>query len=305
MSKSLDRLALLETFARIAERGSISAAARDLGLSQASASRQLKALEDKLGTQLIRRTTHALSLTAAGENLLRDARGLIADWSALEERHGASERDVAGPLKIVAPIGLGQGPLADIAFRFQTAHPRVGLEWILEDEPIRFSEVGCDCWVKVGPVPDDRLVLRALGRIERLVVAAPSLFDSAAPRRPDDVMRLPCAALAPFEGGRIALTNSAGQRISLAPEVRLSTNNIFALHRAALRGIGIAVMPRWFVAEDLAAGRLVDLLPDWRAATLTLNAAFLPVRYQPRRLMLFLETLAGELATVPGLLPAG
>jgi len=80
MSKPLDRLTLLETFARISDRGSISAAARDLGLSQASASRQLKELEDRLGAQLIRRTTHSIALTPAGQALLRDARELIAGW---------------------------------------------------------------------------------------------------------------------------------------------------------------------------------------------------------------------------------
>lgn len=301
MSKPLDRLTLLETFARIAERGSISAAARDLGLSQASASRQLKDLEDRFGSQLIRRSTHSLSLTSAGLDLLRDARELTAGWEALEDRHGAADREVRGALNVVAPVALGQLYLADIALRFQLAHRSVAIGWQLKDEMIRFAEVGCDCWIKVGTVPDDTLIVRELGKVERLIVAAPDLTGPGQFGSPEQVAGLPCAALQPFEGGNIAVSDMAGDTFVIKPDVRLSTNNIFALHRAALMGVGFAVLPRWFVEEDLASGRLIDLLPDWRAATLTVNAAFLPSRYQPKRLLLFLEHLAGEFGAIPGI----
>ena len=301
MSRPLDRLTLLETFARIAERGSITAAGRDLGLSQASASRQLKELEDRLGAQLVRRTTHDLSLTPAGREVLQEARALIAGWQAFEERHGAPDREAKGRMKIVAPVALGQLHLADIALRFQLDHPGVTIDWHLDDEPIRFAEIGCDCWIKVGPVPDDTLILRALGRVERLLVAAPALVASRRPKTPKEVAALPCAALDPFEGGQIGLTSKTGKTARIAPEVRVSTNNIFALQRAALLGLGFAVLPRWFVEPDLAAGRLVDLLPAWRAATLSINVAYLPARHQPRRLTLFLEALASGVAAIPGI----
>jgi len=304
MSRPLDRLSLLETFARIAERGSITAAARDLGLSQASASRQLKELEDRLGAQLVRRTTHALSLTPAGQDVLRDAGALIAGWSAFEERHGAPDREVKGRMKVVAPVALGQLHLADIALGFQLAHPGVTIAWQLDDDPIRFAELGCDCWIKVGAVPDETLILRELGRVERLLVAAPALLGSRRLRGPEDLAAWPCAALDPFEGGRIGLTSRGGRTARIAPEVRVSTNNIFALHRAALRGVGFAVLPRWFVQDDLDAGRLVDLLPAWRPATLTIGVAYLPARHQPRRLTLFLQALASGIGAIPGIAPA-
>ncbi len=301
MSKPLDRLTLLETFARIAERGSISQAARDLGLSQASVSRQLKDLEDRLGTVLIRRTTHSLALTPAGQGLLQDARELTTGWTALEERHGPSGRQVKGPLKIVAPVALGQHHLADIACRFQRAHPAVTITWLLQDEAIRFAEIGCDCWIKVGAVPDDALIVRELGRVERLLVAAPDLVSPRKDFTPEEVAGLPCVALDPFEGSRIGLTSRDRATATLTPHVSFSTNSIFAQHRAALNGAGFAVMPRWFVEADLETGRLVDLLPDWRAATLTINAAFMPTRFQPRRLALFLDRLTTDVPGIPGI----
>ena len=301
MSKPLDRLTLLETFARIADRGSISAAARDLGLSQASVSRQLKDLEDRFSTVLVRRTTHSLALTPAGQELLRDARALASDWTALEERHASSDRQVKGQLKVVAPVALGQHHLADIACRFQREHPAIAITWLLQDEPIRFAEIGCDCWIKVGAIPDDTLIVRDLGRVERLLAASPDLIGRRRGLTPDCVARLPCAALAPFEGGRIGLTSRDGAAATLTPRVSISTNSISAQYRAALNGAGFAVLPRWFVEADLDAGRLVDLLPDWRAATLTVNAAFMPARLQPRRLTLFLDRLGAEVPRIPGI----
>ena len=303
MSKALDRLTLLETFVRIAEAGSISAAARDLGVAQPSASRQLAQLETRLQTQLIRRNTHSLTLTEAGTELLADARELIGGWETLEEKHVGGDGRIEGRLKIVAPVALGQSALARIAGRFQRNHPAVQLNWQLEDRPIRFAEVGCDLWIKVGDVPDDRLVVRRLGAVERLLVASRVLVTK--PLRngtPQDVRHLPLIALEPFEGERIPLRRRGGRSTTLAPSVRMRTNNIFAVREYALDGVGMAVLPRWFVAAELAAGRLVDVLPQWRAMSLALHVAYLPATRQPLRLRAFLDRLEEEVPKIDGVM---
>ncbi|MGF1475517.1 MAG: LysR family transcriptional regulator [Geminicoccaceae bacterium] len=299
----MDRLSLLATFARVAERGSISAAARDLGLSQPSVSRQLAELERLLGVELARRTTHELTLTETGRELLGDGRALLASWDALEERYRADAEMLTGKLKVVAPIALGQAHLVDIALRFQKQHPGITLDWRLDDETIRFTEVGCDCWIKVGMVPDDRLIIRSLGEVERLIVAAPSLLGSGPAQMPSNVEKWPLAALAPFEGGRIRLTNRQGQARVIEPEVRFITDNIVALRQATLSGVGFAVLPRWFIQAELDEGRLIDPLPNWRALPLTVRAAFLPSRRQPRRLRRFLDHLQQEMTTISGIAP--
>ena len=301
MSRTLDRITLLETFVRIAERGSISAAARDLGLSQPSVSRQLAELENRFSAQLARRTTHELSLTPAGQDLMRDARQLIDGWHALAERHGQGQAQVKGKLKIVAPVALGQLHLADLMLQFQVDHPEVSIDWQLDDEPIRFAETGCDCWIKVGAVPDDSLIVRPLARVERLIVAAASLAGRYEVRSPSDIERLPFAALGPFDGAEITLRSTSGRIRHINPDVAMSTNNIFALHRAALTGAGAVVLPRWFVNDDLKAGRLVDMLPDWRAPILTINIAYLPGRHQPIRLKKFIDHLYEGIIGLPGL----
>ena len=296
MTKSLDRLTLLETFVRIAERGTISAAARDLGLSQASASRQLSDLEDRLGMELIIRTTHSLSLTKAGETCLREARLLLADWEGFADRFAGEADRIEGDLKIVAPLALGQTAAVDAAIKFQRDNPGVRLEWILEDAPVRFSEVGCDLWIRIGGVPDDTLIVQPLAEVERLIVAAPGFLKTARLRHPRGLNNEPCAALTPFEGGRIPLFHRQGREFSLDARVDFASNNIFAVLKVVLQGNAYAVLPKWLIAGHLSAGELVDVLPTWRAEALTINAAFAPSRRQTRRLRAFLDTMSNELS---------
>ncbi|MEM8816098.1 MAG: LysR family transcriptional regulator [Pseudomonadota bacterium] len=302
MSKPLDRLTLLQTFVRIADAGSISAAARDLGLSQPSASRQLAELEARLKTQLVRRNTHSMSLTRSGTELLAESRALLESWDALEEKHLASEGQIVGALKLVAPVALGQLELARIAWRFQLAHPGVSLDWLLDDQPIRFSELGCDCWIKVGEIPDDTLVVRDLGRVERLLVGSTGFIESSgAPGTPKAAAAMPLLGLTPFEGGKIPLENANGRSSTISPPLKMRTNNIVALKEAALLGLGMAVLPRWFVDAELRDGSLANVLPGWRAPALSIRAAYLPGRYRPRRLRAFVDALEKEVPEIPGI----
>ncbi len=300
MSKSLDRITLLETFVRIAETGSISAAARDLGLSQPSASRQLADLESRLKVQLMRRTTHSLALTDAGVGLLADARQLLDGWEALEDKHLDEGNSLRGNLKIIAPIALGQGALARIAYEFQHQHPGIALTWELEDRPIRFSESGCDAWIRVGPIPDDTLVVHKLGRVERLLVAVPAVVGSNT-SKPKDAEQLPLVALQPFEDGRVRLRHRNGREALIQPLVNFRTNNIVALKEAVMAGLGCAVMPRWFVNAELEKGELIDVLPAWRAPALELNVACPAARHQTRRLRAFLDHLRQSVAAIDGI----
>ena len=302
MSKSLDRLTLLETFVRIADAGSISAAARDLELSQPSVSRQLAELESRFKAQLMQRTTHSLTLTDAGRELLADSRRLLDEWEALEEKHLDAETTPQGQLKVIAPIALGQLHLLEMAIQFQQRYPLISLSWHLEDRPIRFAEVGCDCWIKIGSITDESLIVEPLGQVERLVVAAPQLFNThSRPKTPSRLAEFPFIALEPFEGRQIPLTNDQGKTTLVSPIVRMLTNNISALRQATLAGLGAAVMPRWFIEEDLKCQRLIDILPRWRAPTLTIHIASLPGRHRPYRLSSFLDILRQTVPEIPGI----
>lgn len=156
--------------------------------------------------------------------------------------------------------------------------------------------------MKIGPVVDDSLIVEPLAQVERMVVAAPALIESYRKlSSPNGLAEIPCVALSPFEGGRIPLTNSQGKTVIVAPPIRMATNNISAVRQATLAGLGFSVMPRWFIEQALEQQLLIDILPKWRAPTLTINVASLPGRHRPRRLQHFLDILREAVSQIPGI----
>lgn len=303
MSKPLDRLTLLQTFVRIVDAGSISAAAGDLGITQPSASRHLAELEERLKSQLVRRNTHGLALTDSGAELLADARAMLDAWEVLEEKHINTAQTVAGKLKIVAPLALGQLHLARILAKFQTDYPLVSINWELDDREIRFSETGCDCWIKVGPVPDDTLIVKKLGSVERILVASKGFVETnGMPKRPSQAEAYNTIGLVPFEGGKIPLSNKQGKTVYLQPPLKTTTNNIFALKELVISGVGMAVLPRWFINRELSEKQLVNLLGEWKAPSLDIHIAYLPSKHQPLRLRAFVELMVREVGRIPGII---
>ncbi|WP_308918107.1 LysR family transcriptional regulator [Jannaschia sp. LMIT008] len=284
MTTRFDRLGLLATFVRVAERRSLTAAARDLGLSQPSVSRQIAALEDALGTSLLRRTTHDVTPTPDGTALLADARRLLAEWEVLQDRHRA-EAALRGTIRVVAPVALGQTLLVRGLAPFLTAHPDLSIDWRLQDEPIRWAEAGCDAWIKVGSVPDDTLLTQVLGQVERLVVGHPCPSDAS------PLADRPWITLGPFEGDAIDLLDDAGRHHRFTVRPRLASGNIFAVLEAVRAGLGVAILPRWLVAADLVDGTLVDAAPDLRAARLPVTLATAPGARRPARVERFRDAL--------------
>jgi molybdate transport repressor ModE-like protein len=301
MSKSFDRLNLLNTFVRIADSGSISAAAKDLGISQPSASRHLVELETSFKTQLIRRNTHSLALTDSGDELLKDARLMLADWEALEEKFINVEKEVKGSLKVVAPIALGQLHLARIATEFQLAHPNVNLSWQLEDSQIRFTELGCDCWIKIGNIEDDTLIVKQIGSVTRILVGSPTLISEPIKDEIDLVQKYPIVSLSPFEAQEVPLSKQ-GIIKNLRFKSAMQTNNIFAVKEACKLGLGLSVMPTWFIQEELQTQLLINVLPEWYAPELPIHIAYLPNKHQPLRLRLFVEHIEQELSNINGIM---
>lgn len=287
MSTRFDRLALLETFVRIAERQSLSGAARDLGTSQPSISRQLAALETRLGVVLVRRTTHDVTLTPDGIALLADARRLLGEWEAIEDRH-ASDDELKGAIRVIAPVALGQSLFVRAAAQFMKDHPHITIDWRLRDDAIRFAEEGCDCWIKIGSVPDDTLIVRELARVERLVVGTP---DCLAAHKGTTLDALPWLTLGPFEGNRIELLNRKGEAQGFSVTPRMASDNIFAIREALMQGVGVAIMPRWFIATELDEGLLLDAAPLLRAARLPVNLAIAAGTKRPARVERFCDAI--------------
>ena len=294
-----DALDLIDTFVHIASAGSLSKAALDLDTTQATVSRKLKRLESLLRSELVTRSTHHSVLTPTGERFLVDARALLDHWNDIEYRYVTQESRISGSLKIVAPTSMGQRFMTDLAIDFQLAHPDVQLSWVLQDETFRFTEVACDLWIRLGESAAEDLVVERLAETERLPVASPALLAGREIVDIDDLESLPLIALVPTDNTiRLTSRDGALARI-LRPRAPLRTNNFFAQYRAALRGLGFCILPAWFVRDDLASGKLVHVLPDWRPSPLSINAAYRPSRFQHARIARFVDMLAEGLSEVP------
>ena len=261
----------LAAFVAVAEAGSISAAARQLGLAKSVVSERLAELERGVAAQLVHRTTRRLALSEDGEALLARARGILAEMAAAEAEIAERRGTLSGPLRIAGPISFGALHLGPALYGFLTAHPAIRLTLDLDDRFVDVAADGYDAVIRHGPVRDERLIVKPLAESRRVLVAAPAyLAEHGTPRD-----------LAELEGARAILyTNREadwrfpgldGDRV-VRPAACLRVNNGIIMRDAALAGLGIALLPTFFVHAELAKGSLlrVDVAAEAEGATLHL-----------------------------------
>lgn len=286
----------MQTFVRIVEAGSLSAAAQQMGATQPTVSRRLQALERSLGVRLLQRSTHAMKLTEEGERCFARAKELLGNWEAFEADLRGSTEVAEGTLRVVVPHAIGQQQLVGPLAEYLRQYPRASVEWLLHDHTPEFITGGIDCAIHVGTVDDPSVVAVKMAEIPRIVVAAPALVQGRAlPQQPDDLADLPWLALRTFYRNDITLHHPqhASQRLMLQP--RMATDSLFALRNAALLGVGVCVASAWAVEDDIAQGRLLHLLPDWHAAPLPMYLLYPYARFYPAKLRRFVEVIRAGL----------
>ncbi|UYK96826.1 LysR family transcriptional regulator [Pantoea stewartii] len=301
-----DRIALMHTFIRIVESGSLSAAAVQLGTTQPTISRRLQALEHGLGVKLILRTTHALKLTDDGERCYAQARQLLATWHALEDDLTGAGSDPIGTLRVRAPHAFGQDQLVAPLVDFMRRYPRLRIEWMLNDRTPDFVAENVDCAIQVGAPTDPSVVAVLLAEVPRIVVAAPELLRQHAPiTRVEQLGALPWLALTSFYRNEIALQHQdKGEPVNLPIAPVLSSDSLYAVRKAALAGLGAGIVSSWVIQEDLAEGRLVQLMPEWQAPALPVWLTYPWASYYPARLTAFFAMIKAVLPHLAGARPA-
>ncbi|QID19908.1 LysR family transcriptional regulator [Nitrogeniibacter mangrovi] len=292
----------MHTFVRIVEAGSLTAAAQQLETTQPTVSRRLKALERSLGVRLLQRSTHRMRLTEDGERCYRNARELLDRWDSFEaELRGAHEAP-AGVLRVLAPHAFGQARLVEPLARYLNAYPGMRVEWLLHDDRAidNFIGAGIDCAIRVGEVSDPELVSIRLAEVPRIVVAAPALLAGRPPlETAHDLRPLPWISLGTYYRTRATLHHApSGRACTLNFTPRLVTDSLYALRSAALAGLGVCIGSAWVFAEDLAAGRLVRLVPDWRAEPLPVHLVYRYAPHYPARLRCFVDVFREALPAV-------
>lgn len=261
-SRRADELA---TLLALHEQGSFAAAGRQLERHPTVLSKRLSALEMRLGIRLVERSTRQLRFTDEGERLVakvREANRLIAE-AEQEAAEGAVA--VRGRLRLALPAAMGRRWLSAVLADFVLAHPQVMVEAEYADRFVDLIGEGFDAAIRIGELADNRLVARKLCDHRRILCASPEyLARHGAPVHPEDLAGHDClgfSGLRSFPGWRLM---SGGQQVSVKVAGSLRSNDNEALLEAARRGIGILAGGDWLMGEDLAAGRLVRVLPQWQ-----------------------------------------
>jgi DNA-binding transcriptional LysR family regulator len=292
-SAFMDKLKQIESFASVATKGSLTAAANAEGVAPAVIGRRIDALEERLGVKLLVRTTRRITLTHEGSAFLDDCQRLLADLSNAEASVSEGGVKASGYLRITAPAGFGRRHVAPMVPKYLADHPDVRISLNLSDRVVDIVNEGYDCAIRVGDLPDSNLVSVRLADNRRLCVAAPAYLKRAGtPKSPADLQRHECLTLSSDASQTRGWAFTVDGVVShLRPSGRLDCSDGQVLHDWCVQGLGIAWRSTWEVDEEIAAGRLASLLDEFAAPPNGIYALFPQRKHLPLRVRLWIDFL--------------
>ncbi|NNU15561.1 LysR family transcriptional regulator [Parvularcula sp. ZS-1/3] len=291
----------MATFQVLARTGTISAAAHELGVAPSAVSRRLKALEARLGIELVRRSTRAMVLTPAGEAYLARSKDLLKSIDALEEEMRDESLGVAGPIRMAAPLSFGLCALPDPLDAFLKAHPAISLEMDLRDDQVDLVREGFDLALRIGELPPSTLIAKKLTSIPFAVGASPEFLEKHGPiEKPEQLDGLPGLVYAnALRGDVLNWTNEDGSEGRAQLTRTLVANNGDILAALAAKGHGIYAAPRFILAGQLNRGELLPVLPDVGWPETALHAVWPPTDHLPARVRALIDSLAAHFSGLP------
>ncbi|MGO1119467.1 LysR family transcriptional regulator [Rhodovibrionaceae bacterium A322] len=292
----MDNISEMEVFVRVVQAKSFSGAARNLGLSPSAVSKQIGRLEDRLGARLLNRTTRQLSLTEVGSAFFQRSERIITDVSeaelAVSHLHGAPR----GTLRVNAPVSYGRRHIAPLIPEFLDGHDEVQLDLTVNDRFVDLVEEGVDVAIRIGELADSSLIARKLAPNRRLVCASPDyLAKHGTPKQPTDLADHNCMTYT-YRAQRHEwhFDGPSGHEV-VTVNGDMETNNAEVLHAAVLGHHGICLLPLWLAGEDLCAGRLVELMPDYKVPDSAIYAVYPHNRHLSPKVRSFVDFLAEHL----------
>lgn len=287
------RIQQMVTFARVVECGSFAGAARVLGVNTSVTSKHVSMLEAELGTQLLIRGTRSLRLTEAGAAYVRHCARIVEEVEHARQTVMEMQSAPRGRLRVSAPPGLIAGLVVPWLPEFRQRFPLIELDLEAANRFVDLAEEGFDLALRVTDAPQPQFVARKLADMRIAVVAAPSYLERrGAPREPMDLLQHDCLQFTPPGLMSASVFERDGVRVDVPIRGHIRINHAEPLLSLAVSGLGIALLSRHLVDQDLRAGRLVRLLPDWRPVVdAALYAVYLPNRYGSPKLRAFVEFL--------------
>lgn len=293
----MDRLDALSVFVAVAEQESFVRAARRLGRSPAAVSRAVAALEERLGTRLLQRTTRAVSLTDAGRRHYERCRALLAEFEAIEAAATRERDEPQGLLAITAPFIFGRLHVLPVATEFLRAYPHVTMRFFFFDRYVSLVDEGMDLGVRIGPLEDSSLRATKVGSVTRGLYASPDYLERCGtPKSPSELSRHDCIVVAgPAAGQQVWSFGQKGARRAVTVSPRLSVTSIEASIDAALSGVGIARLLSYQTESLIREGRLTRILAAQEPEELPIHVVQPAGRHVPAKSRVFAERLVPAL----------
>ena len=282
----------LAFFSALAASASLSAAARELGISTAAVSKHLAAMESRIGVPLVNRSTRRMSLTPGGELYLERARRILSEIDDMEEALGVSKGMPKGLLRVNATLGFGRSHVAPLISRFARQYPEVEVQLQLSVNPPALTEDSFDVCIRFGAPPDARVVARRLAPNRRLLCASPAyLAHRGVPKAPGDLARHNCIGIRQGEEayGVWRLSGRGGATEAVKTRGNLATNDGEIAVAWALDGHGILMRAEWDIERYLRDGRLVQVLPQYYTPDADIYAVYLQRRQLAARVRVFVD----------------
>ncbi|MEI9987503.1 MAG: LysR substrate-binding domain-containing protein [Aliidongia sp.] len=296
----MDRFTSMAVFVKAADLGSFTAAGLALGLSSQMVGKHVSMLEDRLGAQLLHRSTRRQSLTAIGQVFYERCRVVLAEVEAAEATTHELSTTPRGRLRISAPVTFGSSVLAPLVLDYLRTHRQVEIALDLTDRYVDVVGEGYDAVIRLGPLKDSELIARSLKPYQLIACAAPAyLAARGTPRMPADLVEHDCLGFVFASGQPRAEWRFVkdGQSHEVLVRSRFQVNDARVLREAALAGHGIVLQARLTLAADLAAGRLVQVLPDYEAPTRPMHIVYATSRPPTPTLRGFIDHVVAQFGT--------
>lgn len=295
----MNLLEAMRIFSAVVETGSLSEAARRLKISTSTVSKSLTALEERFNVSLISRTTRQLSVTEIGRNYYRRCTQILEDLDSAEAELSELTTAPRGSLRITAPTVLSLRHIAPRLARFAELHPEIHLDILLSNENFDLITEGIDVAIRVTAEPDPGLTAFPLTETRRVFCAAPAYLARAGrPASPEELPGHNCLVATGQTQHRWPYRHR-GRTKHVLVQGNFVANNPDVVRCAALRGLGIALLPTWLVNEDLHGGTLERILAGHEPAPNGLFALTPPRRFLPRKTRCFIEFMQAELGSPP------
>lgn len=296
----MDRLMSMRVFSAVARLGSFSAAAADLDISRAMASKYINDLEKNLGARLLNRTTRHLSLTEVGRDYNERVMTILAEIKEAELSVSEQQLTPIGTLRILSPPSFGSFHLARAISQYKNMYPDLGINLVLTERAADLIEEGMDMAIRIGRLNDSNVIARKLSTSRMVVCAAPEYLDrEGVPVSPDDLLDFNCLTIdhaTPLSDWRLRIEGT--DRI-MAVKGNLSCNLADALRIAAIQGCGLVQLPSYVVGLDIRSGRLKPVLEAYEPESLSIHITYAHRKYLSAKVRTFVDFLQTYFKTPP------